>query len=93
MHNVQNTSNYNSQDILAIISGWKAQPRPEHRALEAEAMEMVDLAERDYAARQTFSGRAARCAPFLHPHRRPVRRPPAGDPRHVLRLSDAVPHP
>jgi hypothetical protein len=34
-----------------ILAGWE----PSHRALEAEAAELLDVQERDAAARQTFS--------------------------------------
>jgi hypothetical protein len=48
------------QQILAIISGWQAEDHPVHRALEREAAEAIDQAERDHAARVTYARRGAR---------------------------------
>lgn len=36
---------------LMILAGWE----PSHRQLEAEAAELLDVQERDNAARQTFA--------------------------------------
>jgi hypothetical protein len=54
----ENTSEYTGADILAILAGWQAQPQ--HRAIEVEAVELLDLAERDAAARVTFQRGAGR---------------------------------
>ena len=60
MSHVQNTASYNGQQILAIVAGWQPTPYPVHRALEREAAEAIDQAERDHAARVTYARRGAR---------------------------------
>lgn len=59
MHTAETLPLYNGAQQLAILAGWQPLPRPAHRALEAEALEMQDLAERDHAARVAFARRAA----------------------------------
>jgi hypothetical protein len=59
VRSVENISQYSGAQQLAIVSGWSPGPLPQHRALEREAAEAIDQAERDYAARLTFSRRAA----------------------------------
>jgi hypothetical protein len=55
----ENVPSYTGQQILAIVSRSSPTPYPVHRSLEAEALEMQDIAERDYAARMVFARRAA----------------------------------
>lgn len=59
----ENTPQYtaprpNGQQILQAMAGWEPTRSPVHRALEAVAAEMVDLDERDHAARVAFQRRA-----------------------------------
>jgi hypothetical protein len=56
MRTVQNTPSYHGQEALAILAGWQ----PQHRSLEAEAAELLDLSKRDNAAHVTFARRSAR---------------------------------
>jgi hypothetical protein len=59
LRHTENTASYTAQETLAIIAGWQPETRPVHRTLEREAMEMIDQAERDYAARVTYARRSA----------------------------------
>lgn len=54
--NTNNQRNTTGKAILSILAGWT----PSHRSLECEAAEMADVAERDNAARVTFSRNAVR---------------------------------
>jgi hypothetical protein len=58
MRTQKNVTTYQSEVALAIMAGWMASP-PQHRSLEAEALELEDLRERDAAARAAFARRAA----------------------------------
>lgn len=58
MRLVENTQKYRGDDQLAIMAGWMAAPR--HRSIEAEAMELADIAERDHAVRVIYSRRGVR---------------------------------
>ena len=50
----QNNSLYTpGQLAVAILAGWTSAP-PCHRSLEAEAIELEDIVERDNAARVAF---------------------------------------
>jgi hypothetical protein len=54
-HSHHASGSTNAQAALMILAGWQ----PSHRSLEAEAAELLDLQERDSAARQTFAKGAA----------------------------------
>ena len=57
MHIAENTPEYRGQQILSIVAGWQPAQHPAHHALEREAAEAIDIAERDHAARAAIARR------------------------------------
>jgi hypothetical protein len=54
----QNNSLYTAGHVaLQTLAGWTAPYQPKHHALEAEALELEDIRERDAAARAVFARR------------------------------------
>ncbi|GEO42138.1 hypothetical protein SAE02_62860 [Skermanella aerolata] len=59
MHpNTNNTTNTTGRLALSMLAGWT----PSHRSLAAEVAELLDMKERDTAARVAFQ----RCKPVEH---------------------------
>ena len=52
MRTVKNNETYTAGQVaLSILAGWTEAPyQPQHRSLDAEGVELEDIAERDAAA-------------------------------------------